>query len=260
MNLFKKLFGKKETEFTPDNTQLWQLLQQYNANRSQEHFIAVYTALQSDHSYLIVPTFNDDNTPKDEWYTAKKGDVLQFTTVYDIEGLKVFGVFSSPEALATWAKKEMTYTLMSSKVVLEIAEQQQFGRIVIDSDLDTMYVLERDVSNITTEVVQKETTVLIWTPKKPIGGKQKECLVAQFKKNENILSVYHFGMTKNEEMILILAVELEQETENGRLGFLSTLNDGMSGFTLDLPLDIMYINPEHSLYETAKQHECFYFK
>ena len=38
MNIFNKLFKKKESEFTPDNSVLLQLIQTYHQNETPENY------------------------------------------------------------------------------------------------------------------------------------------------------------------------------------------------------------------------------
>lgn len=261
MNLFKKLFGsKKEPVFEPDNTKLWQLMEAYGKDSSNENYKKVFEELLSDNAYLIVPTINDNPAFSEEWSTAQAGTTLQFTTVYDLDGLMVFGIFSSPEKLARWAKKEMTYTAMPAKTALEIAQQQNYGRVVIDSDQDTMFVLERDNSNVKKEVIKEDTEVQAGTPTDPISGPNKESLIKAFQKNSNIDEVYHFAMSRDGETVLILAIVLEHESENARQGVVGTINKGMADYQLQMPLDIMYLDRNDSWYDLAKEQECFYMK
>jgi len=262
MNLLKKLFGKKEPEFTPDNTRLLQLIQRYHQEETNENYGLVIKELYGDSAFLLVPTANEnkENSQQTEWNTLKAGATLSFTTVFNLEGLLVFGVFTSEEALSKWATEKTAYTAMPAKAVLEIAQKEQFGRIVIDSDQPTMFVLERDTSNITTEVLTEDTEVTIGTPLHPIAGANKESLIREFSRNTNIKEVYHFVMVRGNESVLILAILLEQQSDDARKAILGAINTGMNGYTLDLPLDIMYLDTEDSWYETAKQFEIFYKK
>lgn len=262
MNLLKKLFGKKEPEFTPDNTRLLQLIQRYHQEDTNENYGLVIEELYGNTAFLLVPTANENNGNSQQtgWNTLKAGATLDFTTVFNVEGLLVLGVFTSEETLSKWTKEETAYTAIPAKVVLEIAEKERFGRIVIDSDQPTMFVLERDTSNIKTEVITEDTQVTIGTPIHPIAGANKESLIREFSRNTNIKEVYHFVMVRGNESILILAILLEQQTDDARKAIMGAINTGMNGYELDLPLDIMYLNTEDSWYKTAKKFELFYKK
>jgi hypothetical protein len=251
-----------ETPFTPDNSKLIELLIAFRKKSTKDTFMAVVNELQGPNAFLIVPTAKPTTGTNAGagWTTLEKGTTLSFTTVYDVEGIKVFGVFTSQEKLMSWANDTKPFTTMPAKAVLEIAQEQGFGRIVIDSDQDTMFVLERNTSHIKTEVIQDDTEVRVWTPKTPISGLHKEQLIAAFKKTSEIEEVYHFGMTRNEEEILVLAFVLSITSDTSRTAIIGALTDGMKGHTLNMPLDIMYLNKEESWYKTAQQHECFYKK
>lgn len=260
MNLLKKIFGERETEFSPDNTKLTSLIQAYHQDNNNDNYVAVLEELYGNNAFLLVPT--EDNSKNisnsKKWKTLEAGETLNFTSVFNLDGLLVLGVFTSEETLSKWTNEETTYTAIPSKTVLEISQEQNFGRIVIDSDQDTMFVLERNTSNIKTDEIKEETTVKVGTPLRPIEGAHKESLVNAFKKVSNISEVYHFAMQRNEEHLLILAIVLENQSENARKAVFGALNDGMNGFELDLPLDIMYLQPEDPWYATAKEFECFY--
>ncbi|WP_442787236.1 SseB family protein [Flavobacterium suncheonense] len=262
MNLLKKLFGKKEEKNVPDNTRLLQLIRQYHSANTQENYKLVLEELYSGNAYLVVPTYKEATESKatKEWGTLKAGRTLNFTSVFNVDGLMVFGVFTSEEAMAKWIKEESGYTAMPAKVVLDIAQEQQFGRVVIDSDQDTMFVLERDTSNITSSIVEKETKVMVGTPERPIAGAHKESLIRAFKKNSNISEVYHFIMDREGELVLILAVLLEKHSENAQQALYGSINEGMQGYELELPLEIMYLQPGDSWYDTARNFELFYQK
>ena len=184
--------------------------------------------------------------------------MIDFATVYNMDGLLVLGVFTSETTLSRWITEEMGYIGLPSKTVMEIAQQHNFGRIVIDSDQETMFVLERNRENIATTTVQEETQVQVGFPQHPIDGANKSQLLAAFSKNSNIKEVYHFVMLRNQESIYILAFVLENYSENARLAVMDCVSDGMKGFALDLPLESMYIEESDSWYETVQNFGVFY--
>lgn len=259
MNLFKNLFGKKEKVFTPDNTKLLALIEQYHKNSSSETYGNVLEELYGDNAYLIVPTA-EVNSDSKEWKTLKKGETINFTTVFDMDGLLAFGVFTSEEALSKWINEETPFMAMPAKSVLEIAQEQSFDRIVIDSDQPNMFVLERNRENFNEQKIKEDTEVLIGTPIKPIEGAHKTQLQNAFRKNNNINEVFHFAMQRNNESILILAIVLEQFSENARLAVMNNINDGMHGVNFNQTLEIMYISKEDDWYETARNFDYFYKK
>ena len=58
MNLFKKLLGKKEAEFTPDNSVLLELIQAYHQNETPENYKKVIEELYGPRAFLVVPYKN----------------------------------------------------------------------------------------------------------------------------------------------------------------------------------------------------------
>ena len=257
MNIFNKLFKKKEPEFTPDNSVLLQLIQAYHQNPTSENYGKVMEELYGTRAFLVVPSDGKQST-SDAWHTLKKGSTVGFTSVFDVDGLLVFGVFTSETALSKWINQETAYMAIPAHAVMEMAQEYNFGRIVIDSEQETMFVLERNRENIATTTVQEETQVQVGFPQHPIDGANKSQLLDAFSKNSNIKEVYHFVMLRNQESIYILAFVLENYSENARLAVMDCVNDGMKGFTLDLPLESMYIEESDSWYETVQNFGVFY--
>lgn len=257
MNLFKKLFGKKEAEFTPDNSVLLELIHAYRQHPSSDSYSKVIEELYGSRAFLVVPT-GEKHEYSNEWKKSKGGDVIDFATVYNLDGLLVLGVFTSEEALSKWITEEMGYIAIPSKTIMEIAERENFGRIVIDSDQETMFVLERNVSNTNEISIKEDTEVLIWYPKNPISGAHKTQLCSAFAKVSSIKEVYHFGMTRNDEAILILAFLLDEVNDNSRLAVLSAMNDGMNGFRTEFPLEMMYVKEGDDWHTTGNNFEVFY--
>ncbi|WP_298140600.1 SseB family protein [Flavobacterium sp.] len=265
MNLFKKLFGSKAPEpapektFTPNNTNLLHLIKKYHQDLSSENYKAVLNELYGDQAFLLVPKDGKTSSAvSDQWDTLKAGETIGFTTVFNVDGLLIFGVFTSEETLSKWITQPTSFLAMPSKTVLEIAEEQGFGRIVIDSDQDTMFVLERDVKNHTLETIQEDTEILIWMPKNPIADAHQKQFQEAFAKVSSIKEVYHFGITKHGEQVFLLIILLEPKTENAILAAQSSINDGMIGQSLEFPLEAMFVEEGNDMLETARQFGVFY--
>ncbi|MCD8518278.1 MAG: SseB family protein [Flavobacterium sp.] len=257
MSLFNKLFGKKEPKFTPDNSVLLQLIQAYHQNETPENYKKVIEELYGSRAFLVVPT-DGEQSKSNEWKTLEKGTSVAFTTVFDVEGMLVFGVFTSETALSKWTDRETAFMAMPARAVLDLAETHSFGRVVIDSDQETMFVLERNVSNTNEIKIEEDTEVLIWYPKQPISGDHKKQLCSAFAKVSSIKEVYHFGMTRNDEAILILAFLLDEVNDNSRLAVLSAMNDGMNGFSTEFPIEMMYVKEGDNWHTTGNNFEVFY--
>lgn len=265
MNLFKKLFGSKASEpapekkFTPNNTNLLRLIKKYYQDESSENYNAVLNELYGDEAFLLVPKDGKSSSAaSNQWETLKAGETIGFTTVFNVDGLLVFGVFTSEETLSKWITQPTSFLAMPSKKVLEIAQEQGFGRIVIDSDQDTMFVLERDVKNHSIETIKEDTEILIWMPKNPITGAHQQQFQEAFAKVSSIKEVYHFGITKHGEQIFLFIILLEPKTENAILAAQSSINDGMIGQSLEFPLEVMFVEEGNHMLETGKQFGVFY--
>jgi hypothetical protein len=87
--------------------------------------------LQSDHEENI-----------EGWRIAPENYKINLG-IYEVDGIKAIGAFTSEEALFTWAKKVTKWVSLSSKVIMKICEENNIQRIVIDSSLPTMIVLQR---------------------------------------------------------------------------------------------------------------------
>jgi len=116
----------------------------------------VVLELMNGNSFLLLPSQNEDKG-SGTWTTAQKGTTLKLTCVSNFDGLKVLGVFTDETSLLGWAKKPTQYTALSSKDVLKLCEEQLIERIIVNSDLPTMFVLERNRANFKTETIKEET-------------------------------------------------------------------------------------------------------
>jgi len=205
MGIFDKLFGskKKESEIEkPNNNKLTGLLESYGKNKSQENYQKVFNEIVDGNSILILPSVNDGNE-KDEWKTIKKDSTLKLTSVFDQDGLKVLGAFTTPEKLVEWSKKETEYTAMQAQDAIDFCQTHGIDRIVIDTDSTTMFILERNKENVKTETIQEETEVQVGSPMKPISGEHLNKFRLNFEKVDIIKEVYQYAMVRNTESILV---------------------------------------------------------
>ena len=197
MRLFDKLFGNKSKTTQPDNSRLLKLLQIYHEqNGKGNSYKNVVLELMNGNSFLLLPSQNDGEGSA-TWKTTEKDTTLKLTTVYNLDGLKILGAFTDEASLLKWAKQPTQYTALRSKDVLKLCEDQLIERIVINSDLTTMFVLERGRENITTVTIKEDTTVQIGTPNRPLERRILQKLIDQFQRVETIDEVYQYGQTKN---------------------------------------------------------------
>lgn len=138
-----------EIEFQPDNTNLLSAIKAFRNDQNEETFMAVLNELQGNNAFLLVPTTEPivgKDRNKEGWSTIEKGTQMSFTSVFEVEGQKVLGAFTSQNTLTNWANETKPFASLPAKDVLDIAMQNNIERIVIDSNQETMFVLGRTIS------------------------------------------------------------------------------------------------------------------
>lgn len=254
MGLFDKLFGNKSKPTNPDNSRLFKLLQVYQKQPSKgDSYKNVVLELMSGNSFLLLPSQNDSEASA-SWTTAQKDTTLQLDCVYNLDGLKVLAAFTDEDALLTWAKKPTQYTALSSKDVLKVCEEQLIDRIVVNSDLPTMFVLERNRMNIKTETVKKDTTVQVGTPDRPLEREILKKLIDQFQRLETIDEVYQYGQTKHNEFSIVLGFKLLSNSDNAKTAVINAVQTALQGEKIDQLLDLFFIE-DNGWYQTIRNVE-----
>lgn len=208
-------------------------------------------------SFLLLPSQND-NEGSANWTIVDKDTTLKLTSIYNLDGLKVLGAFIDEDALLSWAKKPMQYTALPSKNVLKLCEEQLIERIVINSDLPTMFVLERNRANIKIETIQKETTVQVGTPGKPLQRRILQKLIDQFQRVETIDEVYQYGQTRNNEFSIVLGFKLLANSDNAKTAAINAVQTALAGEKLDQLLDLFFIEDD-GWYQTIRNVENSFF-
>ena len=138
---------QENTTFQPNNTNLLAKIKSFQGNQNQETFMAVVEELQGDNAFLLVPTSSPvtGENPEKGWTTLEKGAQLSFTSVFEVEGKLVMGVFTSQATLMSWASETKPFVTLPAKEVLEIAVENKVSQIIIDSNQESMFVLGRTV-------------------------------------------------------------------------------------------------------------------
>lgn len=254
MGLFDKLFNNKPKKENPENSKLFELLDIYQKqNGKADSYKNVILELMNGNSFLLLPSEND-NESSGIWETTKENTELQLTCVYNLDGLKVLGAFTDETSLLNWAKKPTQYTALTSKAVLELCEKELIERIVINSDLPTMFVLERNRDNIKSVSIEKDTTVQVGTPNKSLEKKVVEKLIQNFERVEIIEEVYQYGQTKNNEFSLVLGFKLSTNSDNAKTATINAVQNALQGQKINQLIDLFFIEDE-SWYETIKKIE-----
>ncbi len=135
-------------KFTPNNSNLLKNIKNFQNNQKQETFMAVFNELQGENAFLIIPTAEPvmgENKDENGWSTIEKGKQMTFTSVFEVDGQKVLGAFTSQQTLMIWAKETKPFVSIPAKEVLDIAMQNDISKIIIDSNQDTMFVLGRSI-------------------------------------------------------------------------------------------------------------------
>jgi hypothetical protein len=263
MRLIDKLFGRKQiittnTTTQPANISLFHLLEIYQKqNGKGDSYKNVVLELMNGNSYLLLPSQNDDKSTS-SWTTTKKDTTLKLTSVYNLDGLKVLGAFTDEASLVAWAKKPRQYTALPSKDVLKLCEEQQIERIVINSDLPTMFVLERNRANIKTDTIKETTTVQIGTPNRPLEKRILQKLIDQFNRVDTIDEVYQYGQTRNNEFSIVLGFKLLVNSDNAKTASINAVQTALQGENIDQLLDLFFIEDE-GWYQTIRGVENSFF-
>lgn len=254
MGLLNRIFGNKLNRTAePNNEKLLQCIHKYKDNTSPSNYKKVYNELVNGNGFLLLPSDNN-GMESDHWEPINENRGIKLTSVYNLDGLKAIGVFTSEDVLFEWAQKPMEYTALHSNDVLELCKKEGFDRIVIDSDMPTMFVLERNTENVQTEIIKEETTVQVGTPLNPISGSLLNKLQTNFSKNATIEEVYQYVMIRNSESIFILGFYLNSFSENSKKAAINAVQNAMVGETLELPLELFMLEDE-GWYQTARNIE-----
>lgn len=245
MGLFNKWFASKPKATTqPDNTKLFQLLEIYQQqNGKGDSYKNVVLELMNGNSYLLLPSQNDDEGTR-TWTTTETNTSLKLTCVFDLDGLKVLGAFTDEASLVAWSKKPTQYTALPSKDVLKLCEEQLIERIVINSDLPTMLVMERNRANVKTEIMKETTTVQVGTPNKPLEKRILQKLIDQFKRVRTIDEVYQYAQMRNNEFSIVLGFRLLTNSENARIATVNAVQTALQGENISQFLDLFFIEDE----------------
>jgi len=147
--------------------------------------------------------------------------------------------------LFSWAKKPRQYTALLSKDVLKLCEDNLIDRIVINSDLPTMFVLERNCENVKKDIIQEKTAIQVGTPNKPLDNRILTKLIEQFKRVDTIQEVYQYGQTRNDEFSIVLGFKLSTDSENAKMATINAVQTALSGETIDQLLDLFFIEDEN---------------
>ena len=127
---------------TPDNTSLLKLLKAYSNDNNYDNYKKVVEELTDGTAYLLLPSDKNYNNQFKSWTPAEEGQTIDLG-IYFVDGLKAVAVFTSEEALYAWRKQLVKYVSLPAKTIIEICEANDINRIIVDSNLPTMFVFQR---------------------------------------------------------------------------------------------------------------------
>lgn len=142
MDILKKLFKSTE-QGNPNNTRLAQLMTQNSKDRSHLNFELVISELLNGNCTLLIPSLHNENVGNN-WSISEGNLSLRITSVVEVGGLQVLGVFTDEAALTNWAKTKAAYTEILAKDVLKLAKMNGFNRIVVNSGSPNIFILEQN--------------------------------------------------------------------------------------------------------------------
>lgn len=124
-----------------DNTKLFELINEYRKDNGLENYMKVLNELKEGNAYLLLACDHDENTVG--WRVTDKNFQIKLGIYIVEDGTQAITAFTTEEALFTYTKKVTKWVSLSSKEILNICVKNDIYRIVIDSALPTMFVVQR---------------------------------------------------------------------------------------------------------------------
>jgi hypothetical protein len=118
------------------------LLNEYSNDNKYDNYVKVVEEITDGDAYLLLVSDKDYGSAYDTWAPTEKGQKIDLG-IYFVDGLKAIADFTSEDALFTWKKKVTKYVSLPAKALIEICKTNGIDRIVVNSSLPTMVVLER---------------------------------------------------------------------------------------------------------------------
>jgi len=247
MKIFRRFFERKSKPGEPENSKLLQLLDIYwKADGEGNSYKNVVLELMNGNAFLILPGHNEFGRRSAGWVTTKEAMTMNLSSLYTLDGLKVLAAFTDEKALLDWAKKPCAHSSMRAKDVLKLCEANGIARIVINNNSPNMFVLERVRGDMQEYMIPANSEVQIGIPRTPIDRHLLDKMIAGFKGLNNVKRVYHYGQTKSKEFSLVLGVELEKTSDNGKKAVIDVVREAIGNEKLPNPLDVFFIETEES--------------
>ena len=211
------------------------ILAQWGAENSEANFEAVVKELFQGTGSLLVPVAPDDREG------APEGSV-QLTSIFEVEGMLIFGAFSTEKAIFGWAGQNIEYTVMNTQEVLDFCEAENMTRLVINSNQPDMFVLERETP--TTEGAtpqEEENQVRIGPLSAPLPETFLDKMKAAFPGIHAVDAAYTYGQMSKGEMSSVLGILLTAPSDEATKALTDAFNAALAGENLELPISMMAI-------------------
>lgn len=156
-------------------------------------------------SKVYMPAFNDG---------LEKGSIvtegeLKIMSAQFHEGKYTLWVFSSPQRVYEWAKKECFYYAVSSKDVIKMIEHNNFEKVIIDNMFPVVQYEDYSLFRI-----KKGSRIIIGASSKPLPKNIREFYSRGFRRIKAVQAVYQYQMLveKDKEKIneLVLGIYCDE--------------------------------------------------
>jgi hypothetical protein len=236
MGFLSRLFNRDKTHEA--NQSLMGLLQKYSGNKGVEAaFTAVINELMDGKSQLLIltkapPSENPDGSIRLE----------VFSSINDF-GDEIYHVFTDEASLKQVYQDGGYFVSMPSQSILQLANENGIGTIVINPNLPTMFVLKKSPKTGTSNhTIKAGTPVKIGYPEEPLSESIVSKLRARFEKIKAVSEAFQYAQDADGEFSLVLAIKLSESTEEIRNTVIRAIQLSLENETLNTPLDLNFID------------------
>lgn len=252
MGFLSRLFNRNKNQEA--NKKLIGLLQTYSDNKTTgAAFTAVINELMDGKSQLLIltkapPVENPDGSIQ-----------LEVASKINDYGDEIYHVFTDEETLKQVLPEGGYFVSMASQAILQMANEQGVGIIVINPNLPTMFVLQKSPkTGVANHTIKAGTPVKIGYPEEPLSESIVSKLRARFEKIVAVSEAFQYAQDANGEFSLVLAVRLNQSTEDIRSAVIRAIQLSLENETLNTPLDLNFIDDSWDIDDASIQNLFLY--
>ncbi|MBB5395530.1 SseB family protein [Mucilaginibacter sp. AK015] len=250
-SLFRKEDDKEPYEGPPENRALINYIADWYKTPNDENYKKTVLELMEGRPVLLLPSANKVDI-RDKWQVAKEDTMLNLTSIFTADSIKVLGAFTDEAALLNWTGKSTVYTAMHSNDVLLLCEKNGISRLVINSNAYNMFILQRSRGDVQTHPIPAGTTVRVGTPERPLPKRILEKIISGFKANTNINEGYQYLTSFADQYSLVVGVVLAADSQDARAAVSFILQDALRGEELEQPVDAFFLQDAEWL-QTVRQ-------